>query len=98
LDDDLFDERILGGGDFVEQVLGGEASPAVPKTTLAERITKVVDYYRLSTPADSSGPGDHLFFCHASHETPVTAIAAALGYSPSAVSKASLRGETVSGR
>ncbi len=102
LDDDLFDERILGGGDFVEQVLRGEESSAVPETTLAELIARVADYSRL--PADEvswpcrcpqtvQAKAIICYFGMRRMKLPATVIAAALGNSPSAVSKATLWGE-----
>ena len=47
-EDELFDERILGGGDFVEQVLGAAELPCTPKLPLAELIALVAEYYQLS--------------------------------------------------
>jgi REP element-mobilizing transposase RayT len=101
-DDELFDERILGGGDFVEQVLGAAELPGTPKQPLAELIAKVADYYKLSTeelswpcrrPQFVKAKAVICYFAMRRLRLPANAVAARLGYTPSAVSKATNRGE-----
>ena len=101
-DDDLFDERILGGGDFVTQVLGTEESVIAPTLTLAELIVRVAEHFSLAAD-ELSWPCRRpqivkakAVICHFAMRRlrlPASTIAARLGYTESAVSKATRRGE-----
>lgn len=101
-DDELFDERILGGGGFVEQVLGAEELIHRPQLPLAELISRVADYYQLSVE-ELSRPCRRVefvqckavicYFAMRHLQLPASAVAAGLGYTDSAVSKATRRGE-----
>jgi len=57
--DELFDDRILGGGSFVEQVLkSADIATEAPELSLADLIGRVAEYYhveqtRLSKPRKS---------------------------------------------
>ena len=101
-DDDLYDERILGGGDFVEQVLGAEAVPTALTLSLAEVISRVADYYNLRTeemaqpcrrPLTVQAKAVICYLATRRMQRPGTDIATQLAYTASAVSKASQRGE-----
>jgi hypothetical protein len=100
-DDDLYDERILGGGDFVEQVLGAEAVPTALTLSLAEVISRVADYYNLRTeemaqpcrrPLTVQAKAVICYLATRRMQRPGTDIATQLAYTASAVSKASQRG------
>ncbi len=103
-DDDLYDERILGGGDFVEQVLGAEEECAAPGVTFAELIAKIAAHYGLSAdelsypcrrPQTVRAKAVICYVAMRRMQLPASAIAAPLGYGASAVSKATHRGETL---
>ncbi len=101
-DDELFDERILGGGDFVEQVLGAEAIPDTSKLSLAELIALVAGYYQLSA-ADLTLPCRFpqyvkaraviCYFAMRHLRLPAAVIRPRLSYTASAVSKAARQGQ-----
>jgi REP element-mobilizing transposase RayT len=99
--DELFDQRILGGGAFVEQVLGAEA-PDTPQLPLTKLIAIVADYYQLSAadlslpcrfPAYVKARAVICYFAMRHLRLPAADITPRLGYTPSAVSKATRQGE-----
>ena len=103
LDEDaLFDDRILGGGDFVEQVLNAAGvGRQQPPITLAELVRHVAAAMEV-VPQVLSVPGKQRDVARAKAIISYLAVrrlglkgvdvAAALGYSPSAVTQAARRG------
>jgi putative transposase len=104
-DDDLFDDRVLGGGDFVERVLelagdteGGE------QRTLADIIEQVANYFGVAS-AGLRKPGKErtlsrakAVICYvAIREQGLkgTEVSSMLGFTPGAVSHAAKRGEQI---
>jgi len=101
-DDELFDERILGGGDFVEQVLGAAELSGAPERDIGELIARVADYYSLSAeelsrpcrrPAYVQAKAVICYFVMRHWRLPASVVAERLGYTASAVSKAAHRGD-----
>lgn len=101
-DDEFFDERIPGGGDFVEQLLGTEELPGASVQPLAELIVRVADYYMLSVedlscpcrrPQFVQAKAIICYFAMRRLRLPASAVAERLSYTASAVSKAAHRGE-----
>jgi putative transposase len=103
--DELFDDRILGGGCFVEQVLKTtDIATAAPKLSLADLIGLVAEYYhiertRLSQPSKERDLARaKAAICYlAVREFGMRGIdvSAALACTPAAVSHAAKRGEAV---
>ena len=93
---------LLGGGDFVEQVLGAEAMPDTSKLSLAELIALVAGYYQLSA-ADLALPCRFpqyvkaraviCYFAMRHLRLPAAVIRPRLSYTASAVSKAARQGQ-----
>jgi len=101
-EDELFDERILGGGDFVKQVLGAADLPGASERDLGELIARVAAYYSLSTeelswpcrrPVYVQAKAVICYFAMRRWRLPASAVAERLGYTASAVSKAAHRGD-----
>jgi REP element-mobilizing transposase RayT len=101
-DDEPYDERILGGGDFVEQVLGADKAPTSLPLSPTEVISRVADYYHLRAeemdqpcrrPLTVQAKAVICYLATRRMQLPGAAIATQLGYTASAVSKASYRGE-----
>lgn len=101
-DDDCYDDRILGGGDFIEQVLSAAHLRVRPGLSLNKLVAKVALYYDIDD-SDLSLPCRQPVIVRAKavicylamrhyHFSGVT-IAARLGYSTSAVSRAAGRGQ-----
>lgn len=106
-EDALFDDRILGGGHFVEQVLSGTVpGDGSPGTLPDELVQRVADYFRVA-PATLSAPGKErnvvrakAVICYAAVRklgVKGTDLAARLGYSATAVSHAVKRGQKLLG-
>jgi putative transposase len=101
--DELFDDRILGGGLFVNQILqSADLSPDVSKMSLADLIRQVASFFnveqsRLSKPSKERALTQaKAVVCYvALRELGLRGIdvAVALGYTPAAVSHAAKRGE-----
>lgn len=102
-EDAVFDERILGGGPFVEQVLGASCPvPDRPNLSLAELVQRVAAGLRIE-PATLRSPSKERNIARAKAVISYLAVrrlgikglevAAMLGYSPTAVSQAAKRGE-----
>ncbi len=103
-DDDLFDERILGGGDFVEQVLAVAEFDIGEKLSLEKLVTKAATHCGIAAE-------ELVWPCRQSEIVHVKAIicylatrrcriagidvAKRLGYSTSAVSHAAKRGQKI---
>jgi len=104
-DEDLFDERILGGGDFAERVLNllGETT-SVLEMTLEEVIDKVSDYFGIDEPRMKK-PGKERALVQARAVVCYVAVrelglrgvevASTLACTPGAVSHAARRGEQI---
>lgn len=103
--DELFDDRILGGGLFVEQVLKtADVATAAPKLSLSDLIVRVAEHYRLERTRLSQPSKERdlarakAVICYlAVRELGLRGIdvAAALACTPAAVSHAAKRGEAV---
>jgi len=102
-DDELFDERILGGGDFVAQVLGADRDEAV-SLSLRQLMTLVAGYCKIAE-ADLSMPSKQPTMVRAKALICFIAmricrfkgaeVGQRLAYSTTAVSRAALRGRTL---
>lgn len=102
-DDALFDERILGGGDFVEQVLNvaGLATKGAEKslTEIIEQVTTYfnIDQSRVQKPckerAISQAKGVICYVAIREQGLKGVDIAQTLAFTPAAVSHAAKRGE-----
>jgi hypothetical protein len=104
-EDAVFDDRILGGGGFVEQVLSASSSVQrdhrMPFTELVERVA---NYFQIA-PATLSAPSKERNIVRAKAAICLVAVrelgikgvdvAAALGYSSTAVTQAAKRGEAL---
>lgn len=100
-DDELFDERILGGGDFVAQVLGAPRDEVVP-LPLQKLITLVARHCKIAE-ADLSMPSKQPTIVYAKALICFVAmricrlkgaeVGQHLAYSTAAVSRAALRGK-----
>ncbi len=103
--DELFDDRILGGGLFVKQILqSADLSPDVSGMSLADLIRQVASYFnveqsRLPKPnKERAHTQAKAVICYvALRELGLrgTDVAVALGYTPAAVSHAAKRGEGI---
>ena len=104
-DDGFFDDRVLGGGDFVERVLRqADQFPAKEKRSLGELMDLVATYYGID-PSPLSQPGKNRSLALAKAVICYVAvrkwglkgvdIAPTLAYTPAAVSHAANRGEPV---
>jgi REP element-mobilizing transposase RayT len=104
-DHGLFDDRVLGGGDFVERVLRqADQFPAKEKRSLGELMDLVATYYGID-PSPLSQPGKNRSLALAKAVICYVAvrkwglkgvdIAPTLAYTPAAVSHAANRGEPV---
>lgn len=102
-EDAVFDERILGGGPFVEQVLSASFPvPGRPQMSLAELVQRVAAGLRIE-PATLRSPSKERNIARAKAVISYLAVrrlgikglevAAMLGYSSTAVSQAAKRGE-----
>lgn len=101
-DDELFDERILGGGDFVGQVLGAESDDAGLSLSLEEIIERIADHC-LVAAADLALPSKQpaivrtkALICYVATRMcryKGGEVGRQLAYSTSAVSRAALRGK-----
>ncbi len=104
-DDALFDDRILGGGDFVEQVLNStgtvRGNPAMPFAQLAQRVANClhIDPATLSTPnKERNIVRAKAVICYlAVRRMGIKGVdvAAALGYTSTAVNHGAKRGEAL---
>jgi len=104
-DDGLFDDRILGGGDFAERVLNLAGRPGTgPQRSLAEIIGQVASYFGIEeSRLRKSGKERALVqarsvICHvAVRELGLTGVdvAKALAFTPGGVSHAAARGERI---
>jgi hypothetical protein len=101
-DDDMYDQRILGGGDFVEQVLANTDLSADIHLALETIIEYVAQYYHLSVDQlqwrckQTNIVHAKALICYIAtrrHCIAGKSVAEALRYSPAAVSSASKRGE-----
>ncbi len=101
LDNDLYDDRVLGGGDFVEQVLGAAQTDVDATMTLNQLVTKLADYCNIAAeellwscklPANVRAKALICFLATRHHRIAGVDVAKRLGYSTSAVSRAALRG------
>lgn len=103
--DDLFDDRVLGGGVFVERVLKmADQAPATPEKTFAAIIARVANYYGIEPPRMTM-PGKERSLVRAKAVLCYFAVrllgmrgvdvATALAYTPAAVSHAAKRGERI---
>ena len=103
--DELFDDRILGGGLFVEQVQKtAEIATKAPELSLADLIGRVAEYYRIERTRLSKPSKERdiarakATICYlAVRELGLRGIdvSAALACTPAAVSHAAKRGEAV---
>ena len=100
-DEDLFDERILGGGNFAENVLGRQDDQQ-PQVSLDQLIAKITDYYgidaaKIAAPTkERTAVNAKSVICYLAMRRllyPGVEIARRIGYSTSATSYASKRGE-----
>jgi putative transposase len=101
--DELFDDRILGGGLFVNQILqSADLSPDVSKMSLADLIRQVASFFNVEQSRLSKHSKERALtqakavVCYvALRELGLRGIdvAVALGYTPAAVSHAAKRGE-----
>jgi REP-associated tyrosine transposase len=103
-DNDLFDDRILGGGAFVAQVLSEAELGSFQGVTLEQLISLIAEHYGL-TSVELTWPSkvptivrakaiiSHLAMRCCYHSGAM--VAAKLGYSSSAVSRAALRGRVL---
>lgn len=99
-----FDERVLGGGRFVEQVLGTPGSHSAPALSLAELMQNVATRFQV-TLASLGQPGKErnivrakAVICHVATRLlgiKGVEVAAKLGYTSATVSQAAKRGETL---
>ena len=102
-DDQLYDDRILGGGGFVERVLTQEQSTVTPKLldSIVENVAKHygIDVEELTWPSKvrmiAEAKAVICFLATCRHRLPGTEVGKALGYTPSAVSRAAKRGRLV---
>ena len=106
LDDDaLFDDRVLGGGDFVERVLRhADQFPAGEKRSLRELMDLVTTYFGIA-PTALSQPSKNRSLAQAKAVICFVAIrklglkgvdiAPAMAYTPAAVSHAANRGDSI---
>jgi REP-associated tyrosine transposase len=103
-DGDLFDERILGGGDFVAQVLGAEPAGTVVPISLERLVTLVADHCKVAA-AELSQPNKQptivrakaliCFVATRFYRISGSEVGEHLGYSTSAVSRAAQRGRSL---
>jgi len=103
--DELFDDRILGGGRFVEQVLkSADIATEAPEFSLADLVGRVAEYYRIERTRLSKPSKERdiarakAVICYlAVRELGLRGIdvSAALACTPAAVSHAAKRGEAV---
>ncbi|MGK2943116.1 MAG: transposase [Desulfuromonadales bacterium] len=102
-DEDIYDDRILGGGGFVERVLE-QMQPIEDPRLLDDIIEYVSSYFKLS-PEELSWPSKErkvasakAIICYLAIRRsclPGVVVAATLGYTPSAVSRAAKRGRVL---
>jgi REP element-mobilizing transposase RayT len=101
-DDDLFDERILGGGDFVEQVLGVQRDRILVSIPLERVISLVAEHCKVGEeelswpskqPAIVRAKALICFIATRLCRDKGGAVAQRLAYSTTAVSRAALRGK-----
>ncbi len=103
--DRLFDDRVLGGGDFVERVLRhADQFPAGEKRSLRDLMDLVASHYGVE-PSTLNQPGKNRYLARAKAVICYVAIrrwglkgvdvAPALAYTPAAVSHAANRGEAI---
>lgn len=103
--DDLFDDRVLGGGVFVERVLKmTDQTPATSEKAFAAMLARVANYYGIEPPRLAM-PGKERSLVRAKAILCYFAVrhlgmrgvdvATALAYTPAAVSHAAKRGERV---
>ncbi|MCF6177953.1 MAG: transposase [Geopsychrobacter sp.] len=101
-DDDDYDDRILGGGEFIEQVLSAAQNKIDAGLSINQLVSEITTYYNIAD-SDLSLPCRQPIFVRAKavicylairhyHFSGVS-IAARLGYSTSAVSRAASRGQ-----
>jgi REP element-mobilizing transposase RayT len=104
-EDAVFDDRILGGGHFVEQVLNASSSVRNDhRMPFTELVQRVADYFQVA-PAALSAPSKERNIVRAKAVICLVAVrklgvkgvdtAAALGYSSTAVTQAAKRGEAI---
>jgi len=100
-DEDLFDERILGVGNFAENVLGRQ-NDQQPEVSLDQLISTITDYYgidaaKITAPTkERTAVSAKSVICYLAMRRllcPGVEVARRLGYSTSAASHASSRGE-----
>jgi len=101
-DDELFDERILGGGDFVEQVLGASRNEGPSQLSLQKLIALVARHFKLDAD-DLALPSKQPVIVRAKALICFVAtrfcrlkgaeVGRCLAYSTTAVSRAALRGK-----
>jgi len=101
-DDEHYDDRILGGGEFTEQVLDAAGIDAQTHLSLEELISRVADYCGLEAE-DLSQPCRQAdivvakalicYWATRRCRIPGTEVAKSLGYSASATSLAAQRGQ-----
>ena len=101
--DDFFDERILGGSHFAQQILDSDAAEHL-QPTLEQIVTTIAAYYDLDTE-ELSFPSKEkqivqaksviCFLAIRCHRQPGVAVAKRLGYSSSAASYATKRGKDI---
>jgi hypothetical protein len=99
---DLFDDRILGGGDFVEQILSATGhAPSEQERSLPDLINQVADHLHVErTKLSQPSKERHLvrakaLICYVAIRQwglKGVDVAAALAYTPAAVSHAAKRG------
>ena len=101
-DDVSYDERILGGGDFVEKILATAASPSDPGLSLDELIHRVARYsgvsaedlaYPCRQARISRAKALICYWATRRYRIPGSRVAERLGYTTSAVSLAAKRGQ-----
>lgn len=101
-DNDLYDDRVLGGGDFVERVLGPERAAEDNSLSLDVIVEKISDYYGISAdeltlPSKertiASAKAIICYLATRRNRLPGIEVAKRLGYSASAVSRAAKRGQ-----
>jgi len=102
-DEDSYDDRILGGGGFVERVLSHAKVPKEPRT-LDGLLKTVADYYGLDVE-QLCCPGKarqlvqaKAVICHVAtrlYRIPGTEVGKVMNYTPSATSRAAERGRGV---
>jgi REP element-mobilizing transposase RayT len=102
-DDQLYDDRILGGGGFVERILTQEQSAVTPKSldSIAENVAKHygIDVEELTWPSKvrmiAEAKAVICFLATCRHRLSGAEVGKVLGYTPSAVSRAAKRGRLV---